>query len=201
MATLNDSILWQKFKSGDRQAFLTLYDQYFPVLFRYCRQITPDTQLIEDTIHDLFITLWNRRHYLGEVQSIQSYLITSARRLIVQQLKKDSGEELTDNLSTAPFELIIGATVECDLAQALQELNEKQREVLFLKFYNNLSYQEISEVMNLRLDTVYKIAKRSLGKLRKKLTVAQEASINVWLGMVVLAKVCVFEIISMIKSF
>lgn len=197
----NDSIIWQKFKSGDRQAFLTLYDQYFPVLFRYCRQITPATQLIEDTIHDLFVSLWERRHHLSEVQSIKPYLITSARRLIIQQLKKDPGEELTDKLSIPPFELIINTTVPCDLAQALQELNEKQREVLFLKFYNGLSYQEISEVMNLRLDTVYKIAKRSMGKLRKKLTVAQEASINVWLGMVVLAKVCVFEIISMIKSF
>ena len=188
MATLNDSILWQKFKSGDRQAFLTLYDQYFPVLFRYCRQITPATQLIEDTIHDLFITLWDRRHHLGEVQSIQSYLITSARRLIVQQLKKDSGEELSDNLSTAPFELMIGATLECDLAKALQELNEKQREVLFLKFYNGLSYQEIAEAMNLRLDTVYKIAKRSLNKLKKRLTVAQAVSTSIWLGMWVMTK-------------
>ena len=187
MAMCNN-LIWQKFKSGDRQAFLTLYDQYFPVLFRYCRQMTPATQLIEDTIHDLFITLWDRRHYLGEVQSVQAYLITSARRLIIQRLKKDSGEELTDKLSIAPFELVIDMTVPCDLAQALQELNEKQREVLFLKFYNGLSYQEIAEAMNLRLDTVYKIAKRSLSKLRKRLTVAQAVSTSVWLGMWIITK-------------
>lgn len=165
-----DSSLWQEFKCGDRQAFLIIYDRYFPVVFQYCKQVTLDDQLIEDTIHDLFITLWDRRQRLGDVTSIKSYLIIASRRNLIHQLKERRVEELPDHLSIPPFEFNTEQTqLSSKVLEALQTLNEQHREVLYLKFYNNLSFQEISEIMELKVDTIYKMVARSLSKLRKEL--------------------------------
>lgn len=196
-----DEILWQKFRGGDQAAFLALYDQYFPVLFRYCKQLTPSIPLVEDTIHDLFVSLWDHRHQLGTIRSMQSYLITSVRRQLLKALKNDKSEELTDTLQIPPFELIADSTLQFDLMQALQELNEKQREVLYLKFYNGLSYYEIAEIMDIQIDTVYKIARRSLTKLKKRLLIAKVASISTGVSLLTIIDLFILEINSIEQLF
>ncbi len=164
-----DLYVWQRFRAGDRSAFLSIYDQYFPLLCHYCFQITPDKQLIEDVIHDLFIALWDRRQHLGRVHSIKAYLMVSARRQLIRQLKRNTGEELSNKMIASSFELVIEPTMELYLLQALKSLNDQQREVIYLKFYNNLSYQEIAEVTDTKLDTVYKTIQRTLRKLKGQL--------------------------------
>ena len=161
-----DQIVWEAFRAGEHQAFLALYDQYFPVLFRYCRQLTPDTAMVEDVIHDLFLELWDRRHRLGPVRSAQAYLLASVRRKMIRQTQQSTPERLPETLPE-PFELIESATLKDSLAGALQTLNEQQREILYLKFYQNLSYQEVAETLELKAATVYKTAQRALRKLKK----------------------------------
>ena len=163
-----DGNLWQRFKDGDRQAFLSLYDQYFPILFRYCKQITHNAEVIEDAIQDLFLSLWDRRSHLREAKSVKAYMMASVRRILLKQLKDNRLVELNHALEIPAFQPN-ESPQQLDLVQALEQLSEKQREVLFLKFYNNLSYREVAEVMDIPVDTVYKISKRSLKGLKKKL--------------------------------
>ena len=176
-----DQRLWQAFKAGEQPAFLVLYDQHFPALFQYCRQITTDTPLIEDTIHDLFLSLWERRIQLGAVQSIRAYLLTSARRRLLLHLRQPSTETLSPSLPGDSFEVTSDATSEDALSQALQALNPRQREVLYLKFYQNLSYQEVAESLAINVATVYKTAQRSLTKLKSILTTRSVACLTVLL--------------------
>ncbi len=182
---INDKVNWQKFKRGDSLAFLALYDQYFPLLFRYCKQITPATQLIEDVIHDLFVYLWIHKENLSNVQSVQAYLITSVRRRVLTEIKNQPSELPGSNSACIPFEIALNSAIESELKEKILELNEKQREVLFLKFYNDLSYQEIAEIMDIKVDAVYKIAKRSLGKLKKKLLLSRLVSGGIGISLLI----------------
>lgn len=186
----NDLQVWEEFKTGDRSAFLRIYDQHFLQLFRYCSQLTSDKQLIEDVIHDLFISLWDRRQHLGRVRSVKAYLIVSARRQLIRQLKRNTGEELSDKVIASSFELMIDSALEQYLQQALQSLSEQQREMIYLKFYNKLSYSEIAEVTNTKLDTVYKTIRRTLQKLKKLLPTATSTLLHI--GLVLLAMLTIF---------
>ena len=164
-----DLYVWERFRAGDRSAFLSIYDQHFPLLCRYCFQITPDKQLIEDVIHDLFVALWDRREHLGRVHSTKAYLMVSTRRQLIRQLQRNTGEELSNKVIASSFELAIEPTLKSYLPQALKSLNDRQREMIYLKFYNNLSNQEIAEITNTKLDTVYKTIQRTLRKLKEQL--------------------------------
>ncbi|NJN28278.1 MAG: sigma-70 family RNA polymerase sigma factor [Cyclobacteriaceae bacterium] len=173
-------------------AFLTLYDQYFPLLFRYCRQITPATQLIEDTIHDLFVYLWDHKQNINDISSVRAYLISSVRRRLLKEMKNESKELIVNDTEATAFEFMFDSDLESGLRQKMLELSEKQREVLYLKFYNNLSFQEIAEIMDITIDAVYKIAKRSLHKLKKKLIISGLVKGSLVVGMYVIIRLLYF---------
>ena len=63
----DDSLLWQAFKRGEREAFELLYKKYFKILGAYGLRLNSNKDLVEDAIHDVFIELWRRKEFLGDV--------------------------------------------------------------------------------------------------------------------------------------
>src|SRR5688572_18364841 len=66
-------LLWKSFKSGDWEAYTSLYHAYYRSLNNYGHKFTRDLNLIEDAIHDLFVTLWTNRDNLGNPISVKNY--------------------------------------------------------------------------------------------------------------------------------
>ncbi len=175
----DESSLWQAFQDGDEQAYELLYRNYFSTLYRYGRKFTPNTTLIEDCIQDLFIGLWKGRQQLQQPASVKNYLLKSLRQRIFKQtaaltksLHQSGIPEEYDKETMVSYEFeLIGQQTEIEqherVNRALLQLSKRQKEAVFLKFYNNLSYQEVAAIMNISIEAVYNLISKSVALLQK----------------------------------
>jgi RNA polymerase sigma factor (sigma-70 family) len=157
-----DTALFSQFLKGDKTAFARIYDTYFPILFQYCIRFTPDRSLIKDTLQDLFMGLLNRQKPSPEVNNIKSYLMVSSKRELLRRLARTSRlpvESMTEEtydfyLELSPENILIdkqtGERRSRQLQDTINGLTPRQREAIYLYFYNGSSYEEIAEIMNLK---------------------------------------------------
>ncbi len=177
----DEKSLWQAFQDGDEQAYELLYRNYFSLLYRYGRKFTPNINLIEDCIQDLFIGLWKGRQQLQQPASVKNYLLKSLRLRIFKQTsaltkslyQQEIPEEYdTETMVSYEFELISRQTESEQhekVNRALSHLSKRQKEAVYLKFYNNLSYQEVAAVMNISVEAVYNLISKSVALLQKSI--------------------------------
>ena len=169
-----DVQLWNAFRNGSPLALKSIYVKYINGLFSYGTSISPYQELIKDVIQDLFEELWVKRSKLGSVKYIKAYLYVSFRRKLLQKIKK---EEFTFRTSdTIQFEILLKDKTLDDLdiseekracvLNALNSLPDRQREALFLRFYNNLTSSEIAEIMNINDQSAYNLIHRGLKLMR-----------------------------------
>ena len=174
-----DSERWEAFKNGDETSFISIYTQYFPVLFNFGHQFTKDKELVKDLIQDLFIELKQKRKTLGNTNSIKFYLLKSYRRKLLYHIKREklnTSKEQTFIKDTFEIELthesrLINAQlndeIKAKLNMALNNLTERQREILIYFFHEGLSYEEITSIMEFsRIEYARVLMSRSLSKLR-----------------------------------
>ena len=174
-----DTTYWKYTLEGDKNAFLTIYQDYYFPLFRYGFSLTLDRELTKDSIQELFLEIWNTRQTLNkEVQNVQSYLFTWLRRKISRKLSTqmrqkyvEDRREVHDSNQPSYEELLIAfqSTEEKKekLARALNNLTKKQIEIIRLKFFENLSYEEIAVKTSLTTRTIYNIIYEAIHSLRE----------------------------------
>jgi RNA polymerase sigma factor (sigma-70 family) len=176
-----DTIIWRAFKNGNPQAFDYIFETYLPTLCAYGNNITKDQGAVDDCIQDLFIELWNKKNILSDTDSIKYYLLKSLRRKIVRRLSVDkryAGQPLHQDDDhagiefSAEFKIINEQTdqeQQLHLQQALNELSKRQREAIYLKFYQRLSYDEIASILNLNIKSAYNLIGKAIDSLRKSI--------------------------------
>jgi RNA polymerase sigma factor (sigma-70 family) len=172
---------WKAFKTGDAAAFSHLYQQYSAGLYNYGAKFSQDKDLIKDCIQEMFVQIWTSRNSIGNPVHIKNYLYKSFRNLIlkkVTQLQKnqdfDEKEDYEFNVSLNVEEALIDDERRQHISEQLQitisGLTARQREAIFLKFYEQLSYEEIAEVMGITVKASYKVMARALDFLRNNLS-------------------------------
>ena len=182
MPTIDDSQLWDNLRAGKKSALKVIYDQEFQYLFNYGRKIFQRTELVEDSIHDLFVEIWQRHDSLGPTDSIRRYLATSLRRKIVSVLKKESKSQSVDSFDTIPFdvelaidEVIIAQELNeeqaTQLERAFEKLTAKQKEILYLRFYQGLDYEQIADVLDMKYQSLRNAVSRAIKNLRGDMVV------------------------------
>jgi RNA polymerase sigma factor (sigma-70 family) len=174
---------WELLIEGDREAFISIYETNYQDLFSYGFSICGDKELTKDCIQDLFLEIWNIRSQLTrEVTNVRSYLFTWLRRKITKALSrsahikngaKDGADELLVEL---PYETLLIRFQQTSedkekLSAALSKLTKKQVEIIKLRFYDNLSYAEISQKTSLTTRTVYNHIHEAIRQLRNGLLV------------------------------
>jgi RNA polymerase sigma factor (sigma-70 family) len=174
----HDSLLWQQFKAGSDVAFYKIYDGYVNLLYNYGIKFTKDYGLVEDCIHDLFVSLWEKRANISDVKHPKYYLYTSLRRKIIRYEQRkykyvvEDHEELQFSLRITPSiedKIVLEqAAVERtnNLNKTLSRLSGRQREIIFLKFYENFSPEEIAALMCINIESVYKLTNKALTTIR-----------------------------------
>jgi len=176
------SLLWARFQQGDEVAFGEIYKTYLDTIYQYARRYTRDEQLIEDVIHDLFIYLWQHKAQLSQPLSIKFYLFSAIKRALLKEILKRKAESISlpDSLEREKllpeyavedilFENQNGEDLKVVMDQALTTLSFNQRKAIELKFYHNLSCHEISVIMGLSPDNIYKLISRGIGVIKKNL--------------------------------
>lgn len=171
----SDQLLWNAFKSGNRDALNSLFTTYYPVLYRYGKKICNDSHLVEENLQDFFLYLYERRAGLNTPNSIKSYLLKSFRRRLLDHLVSERGylkkaalyAEHQVDIQFSIEELMTrqeeGEQVRHILLELLNSLPKRQREVLYLRYYDGLSLEEVAEVLSITyqgaVNTVYKAIK------------------------------------------
>lgn len=157
----DDQFIWSAFKAKDESAFIYIYQKYFPRLVNYGHQFTRDSQLVEDSIQDLFIDLRkNRPNLTRTLTSIKPYLFKALKRRIIEYRRKvkytlDSGDSEFGDFEIVPSvesKMIQSQMIEERLVRvkkAISQLTDRQREVLYYLYYENLSYSEIKDLMGM----------------------------------------------------
>lgn len=176
---MEEKAVWDGIRRGDTEALKRLYDDFFKSLYSYGMRMTHSASDTEDAIHELFLDIWKYRERLSDTTSIKFYLFRSLRRKIYKSSRlldreitpeEHSWDKLTDNEDSIERKLI-SAEDEIQKNRVLQEhldkLSERQRETLLLRFYGELSYKEIAEVMEINEQSARNLVTRALDYLRK----------------------------------
>ncbi len=165
---------WELFRAGHAQALGAIYDQYILLLYRYGHKLTSDRSIVEDSIQDVFAELWKRRDRISPTTSVKFYLFRSLRRKIFRQLKHQlPAVALEDEIRVSHEAMNATSSLTEEqvyaLQQAITHLSPRQKEAIYLKFYNRLSNDEIAEVMEIDKRTVYNLVSQALGQLKQEL--------------------------------
>lgn len=172
---------WAGLRAGKREAFNGIFRHYYNKLFTYSVRIAGDQEMAKDALQELFIRLWERREYLGEAESIEAYLLSSVRRILLRikdknQKKAEYNRLYIEESAWVPFsmeEVLIQNDLNQEkreaLHKAIQTLNNRQREALFLRYYHGLTSSEISIVMDVNPQSVRNHLSRAIASLRTML--------------------------------
>ncbi|MBO9204170.1 MULTISPECIES: RNA polymerase sigma factor [Niastella] len=169
-------------RSGDYAAFTLLYNKYSQPLTHYGLKFIPDLPAVEDCLHDVFVWLWANRQKLNMHTSVKSYLFKTVRTTMLHWLQKqnrllglDPGDEpgYPFELQLTPETLVLHNESQRQLKKQLEgvlgSLTAKQKEVIYLRYYEGLNFEEIARNMNLSVKACYKLMSRAISILREKI--------------------------------
>ncbi|MBL7710696.1 MAG: sigma-70 family RNA polymerase sigma factor [Chitinophagaceae bacterium] len=166
----DDQQLLAALQRGDETAFDQLFRDYFIPLSYFAQELTGDTLAAEDIVQDCFVSLWNRRNKLPNIESFKSYLYTSVRYQCMKSIKKRKREEAV-TLETAPAPAADASLVVAETARAilslLATLTPRLQQVIRLYYLEGKSYREIAQLLKIDPESVRKQKFRALGQLRK----------------------------------
>ncbi|WP_405296821.1 RNA polymerase sigma factor [Algibacter sp. Ld11] len=169
MHTISDNYLLDRIKQDDYDAFNQLYNTYWEELYLYAYRLTGDKENAFLIIQDLFVMLWDKRQ-THKITSLKSYLFQCVKYQFFKQYKKArvNLETLTNELENFVFNNFEETNPEILdlLGKGLDELPEKRREILIMNKYQNMSAQEISDTLNISIQTVRNQLSSALIQLR-----------------------------------
>lgn len=166
---------WVKFIEGDTSAFEQIYNEYVEDLYKYGTHYHTDHATVIDCIHDLFTHLFGNVKIAKDV-NIKYYLFASLRRRLLRN--KTDNEKLnyvqlqeilnwSEDLNFEQEELKEAQITL--LAEKFEKLPNRQREVLFLKYYMDFKYEDIAEMMSVSIETCRTLSFRGLKQLKLEL--------------------------------
>ncbi|WP_020594682.1 RNA polymerase sigma factor [Spirosoma panaciterrae] len=175
----DETLLWQQFREGQEAAFQGLVQHFYRELHFYGGRFTRDSDLLKDCLQDLFLDLWTYRHKIVQTPYIRPYLYKSLRRKIHREVMRHSAvvnedyipfDDVSSDEITAEQALIHTELSEYQTARLnalLAQLSDRQREAIHLKFYAELSNEEIADILVVNKQSVANLLHRGLTRLRE----------------------------------
>ena len=178
-----DDALWQSFVggslSGSQVVFGQLIEQHYKPLLSYGTKLSKDADFVKDCIHDLFIVIWQKRLNLTEVKSPRFYLLGALRNQIFKERNKHKwlreAEEIGEGYDlevefAIEQHIIVQETSEenhLKIKDLLTKITKRQREAIYLRFYQDLEYAEIAEIMSVTTHSVVNLIYEAVKQLRQ----------------------------------
>ena len=171
-----DTLLWNQFKNGEQDAFAEIFRKYYPGLFNYGCRISTDSNLVEDCIQELFMDMW-RTSGKADIISLKAYIFKAFKFKLIKLLAKNNKTiPLTDENNEHSFELsrealLINNEQNAENAKkvtdAIEMLSPRQKEIIYLKFYLGLSYEEVSDIMQINYQAARNLIYQVIKMLKK----------------------------------
>ena len=174
----SDFHLWKSFKNGDKLALDVIFKRYYSALHRYGVKLTNNVTLTEDCLQDFFLYIYEHRQNLKDLDAIKPYLFKAFRNRLLKYLKANTDlvsiEAIEKNglpMSFSIEELMIQRENKQlrrkQIVALLNRLTDKQKELIYLKYYNKLSISDISEIVGISYQGVLNGLSKSMKKLKK----------------------------------
>ncbi len=162
--------------AGDKGAFCQLVEAHYKPLFNYATTFTSNRELIKDTLQDLFIQIWEKRESL-RIQYLTVYLLRSIRNNLFQSFRENHyqsvpiDESIHDQADDFTMEssLIFEETdseTKLRIKEAIANLPKRQKEVIFLKYYQGLSNEQIADLIQVNRQSVANFLHKAIQNLR-----------------------------------
>jgi RNA polymerase sigma factor (sigma-70 family) len=170
-----DEVVWNAFRDENQEAFAVIYYRYFTILLQRGLQICGDRELVKDCIHDLFVEIWKNKLHLSTPDSVKAYLVACIQRKLLRQLKqirsrysesKSTAVELDLSMEDKLIAEQLQVEQKCSIHKALDSLTKRQKEAIQLKYFANLSYEEIAEKMDISTDSIYNLVSKAMDSLQ-----------------------------------
>ncbi|MEO6683503.1 MAG: RNA polymerase sigma factor [Ginsengibacter sp.] len=144
--------VWINIYQGDKASYEEVFVYYFGRYCNYGKKFTDNITLIEDAAQETMLAIWNKREVIPSIEKIAAYFYTSYRFILfnkLKQVKLTVGEDqIQDDPQFSIDQIIVKNELDAELKSrlktALANLTDRQREAIFLKFYEGLSYDEIA---------------------------------------------------------
>jgi RNA polymerase sigma-70 factor (ECF subfamily) len=164
---------------GDQKSFRHLVNRYLPLVYNYLYRMTQNHEISEEMAQEAFVKAYNHLKSFDKSRSFKPWILRIASNAAISELRKRSkvvslnaleeeghwGEADHQSTEDIVVQLERKLTSEEVLA-VLNRMDDKYRQVLLLRYQQDLSYEEISQALNIPLNTVRTWIKRGLDKLK-----------------------------------
>lgn len=170
-------IKWRLFLSGDNDSYSWIYNTYIQILYRYGLSFTSESEIIKDCIQEVFTSLYKNRDRLITPENIKVYLFVSLKNCLIRTLYKESlyDHELPSQVQfslepTVEEKFIDNEQYDCQqkmIKEILALLTPRQKEIIYYRFIQELSMDEICILMDMNYQSAQNLIQRSLKKIRQ----------------------------------
>ncbi|KIC92109.1 RNA polymerase sigma factor [Flavihumibacter sp. ZG627] len=174
-----DLLLLERIQSGDEHALASLMRTEFRSIYDYGMRFCNCDSTVRDAIQEVFISLWQKRSSASSIVSIRYWLLAAVKNQVLKMMRnesrisnlEDSSLEYSFTVDYSIEEKIITKQDYQERSHLLQEvlaqLSVRQKEVIYLRFYQELDAAEISALMQISAQSVYNLLHESIQRLRK----------------------------------
>jgi RNA polymerase sigma factor (sigma-70 family) len=161
------------------QLHASVFKYHFDSLYNYGIKMIRNEELVKDCIQELFFRMWKNNVDFSAVTYLKAYLLKGLRHQILNSLELKCHQmdkvqiEESLHIEFSPEDYFIQNQYEeglrTKILHALNQLSDKQREAIYLRYFEELEYDEIAEIMNINLQSVKNNVHRGLDSLRNLL--------------------------------
>jgi len=177
--TVYDEDLMTRIAGGDSTALQLLFEKYYTPLCKFTSVYLKDTDRTEELVSDLFMKIWDKRTTLV-IQSVKHYLFTSARNMALNSNQKAGLQTMPiegfdavldiEDVHLNPHDLLSSKESFSEIIKLIDQLPERQREVLLMSRVQHLDKENISKVLNISIRTVETLLYQAVKKFRDLIT-------------------------------
>jgi RNA polymerase sigma factor (sigma-70 family) len=167
---------WLHALEGDTHAFQAIHGELFRGLYDYALKLLQDGELANDAVQELFVKIWVKRTVIGPLKKVKPYFFTALRRQVLNQLRNLQLRELRigalprPDIDFSPEEIVVRneeyLSLQAKIAALLNELPKRQKEVIYLHYFEEMDYTQIAEIMGIHYQSVLNLTQKALQKLR-----------------------------------
>lgn len=150
-------------QNSDQQAFKELYLAFFDSLYKFSFSIIHSSEFAEEAVNDVFLNIWEKRNSLKNIQNLRSYLFISTKNMsfnYLNKFRKERDTSLDDVLvhfesdELTPETAFFTSEVRAEIEQAINQLPPKTKLVFQMAKVEGMKYKEISEILNISVNTI-----------------------------------------------
>jgi RNA polymerase sigma factor (sigma-70 family) len=185
---IDDQLLAERLRSGDREALGVLYDRYASVAMAVAVRVVSDREVAEDLVHDAYVAVWQKIDRFDPSRgSLRSWLLTIVRNRAIDRLRgarpsvEVGAADEQSLLRSGPnptWEAAVERRSAAELHDAMAQLPDEQREAVELAYFGGRTYREIAVLTGVPQGTANGRLRLALAKLRDTLSLTDAAPLS-----------------------